>query len=333
MLGEKTPLRRLSRFVIVYMLFAFTWWAVQLWQVNERAFEKEAELLALQKGSKTTGINLSELRQTAEFRLLERRYHSRHRMIMAEGLFFMGCLAFGLWMINRSANREVALARQRRNFLLSITHELKSPIAGMRLAFETIARRELQREQLDRMCQNGLREADRLQNLVNDILLAARLEERWRPAPEPLDLKKLATEAAAALAARFPSANFQLDVPDEPLAILADPQGMTAVLQNLLENALKYAPEGTPVRVSLGKTPAGIRLQVADVGPGIPDAEKQRVFEKFYRLGNEETRHATGTGLGLFIVKQVVQAHEASIQITDNQPSGAIFTIDGLKSD
>lgn len=328
MLGENIPLRQLSRIVIVYMLLAFAWWAVQLWRANEHAFHVESALLELKHGGKSAGVNLTQLHETAEFRALERRYHKHHRMILAEGIFFTACLLFGLWMINRSANREVVLARQRRNFLLSITHELKSPIAGMRLVFETIARRELTREQLGKLCSNGLRDADRLQNLVNDILLAARLEENWRPSPEQINLQRMVSEVANSLAVRFPAANIRLEIPSDFPLVKADAQGLTAIVQNLLENALKYSPEGSPVVFSAEKLPSGkVCLRVADNGPGIPDTEKQQVFEKFYRLGNEETRSATGTGLGLFIVRQVVQAHGGKVQLTDNQPHGAVFTI------
>jgi signal transduction histidine kinase len=95
----------------------------------------------------------------------------------------------------------------------------------------------------------------------------------------------------------------------------------------LLENALKYAPGEAPVRVTVSKLDGKCRIVVADQGPGIPDSEKKRVFEKFYRIGNEETRKATGTGLGLFIVSQIVKAHGGRIELGDNSPSGAVFTI------
>ena len=249
-------------------------------------------------------------------------------MIVAEGLFFTACLVWGLWIIRRSAAREVSLARQRRNFLLSITHELKSPIAGMRLVLETILKRNLSPEQRTPLLTNGLKDADRLQNLVESLLLAARLEDKWRPLLEPVAFEPLAHEIAEGLRVRFPEANFKFNIPSGLPPVQADKMGLTAILQNLLENALKYAAPGSPVELTAEKTASKFRFRVADQGQGIPDAEKQSVFEKFYRMGNDETRHSTGTGLGLYIVSQVLKAHGGSIGVTDNVPKGTIFSVE-----
>lgn len=325
---EKIPLRRLSHFVIGYMVLAFGWWTYSLWQQNDRLYQLEKEVLELRFTRKNQGVNLSQLRETSEYQKIEQNWHKGHRMVIAEGLFFTACLIFGLWVINRSANREVTLARQRRNFLLSITHELKSPIASVRLILETLGKRELPREQLEKLCRGGLKDATRLQQLVEDLLLAARLEDNWRPLPEPLDLPVLAREVAARLRVRFPQANIRFDFPENLPPVQADKSGLTAIIQNLLENAVKYSPEDALIQLSAEQKDGKFRLFVADQGRGIPDAEKQAVFEKFYRLGNEETRQATGTGLGLYIVNQVVKAHGGVIRVSDNKPQGTVFTIE-----
>ena len=328
MLIEKIPLRRLSHFVIGYMVLAFGWWTYSLWQQNDRLYQLEKEMLELRFTRRNQGVNLTQLYETAEYKKIERNWHKGHRMVIAEGLFFTACLIFGLWVINRSANREVALARQRRNFLLSITHELKSPIAALRLVLETLGKRELQREQLEKLCKSGMKDANRLQQLVEDLLLAARLEDNWRPLIEPIDLPAMARDVAAGLQVRFPQANIFLNFPESLPPVQADKSGMTAIVQNLLENAVKYSPEGTLIELSAEQKDSKFHLRVADQGRGIPDAEKQAVFEKFYRLGNEETRQATGTGLGLYIVNQVVKAHGGVIRVEDNKPQGTIFTIE-----
>ncbi len=325
---EKIPVRRLSHFVIIYMLPALGWWAYSLWQQNNRLFELEKQALETRFMRQSRGLNETQMLETTEYQQIERDWHKGHRMVIAEGLFFTVCLIFGLWVINRSANREVTLARQRRNFLLSITHELKSPIASVRLILETLGKREIPREQVEKLCKSGLKDAGRLQTLVEDLLLAARLEDNWRPLPEPVDLPALAQDAVSGLQVRFPAADIRIHIPAGFPPVQADLSGLTAVVQNLLENAVKYSPEGAPVDLSAEKTDGHMRLRVADQGRGIPDAEKEAVFEKFYRLGNEETRQATGTGLGLYIVDQVVKAHGGTIRVTDNKPRGTIFTID-----
>lgn len=328
MLIEKIPLRRMSHFVIGYMVLAFGWWAYSLWEQNDQVYQLEKEALEMRFTRRNQGVNLTQLYETAEYKKIERNWHKGHRMVIAEGLFFTACLIFGLWVINRSANREVTLARQRRNFLLSITHELKSPIAALRLVLETLGKRELPREQLEKLCKSGLKDANRLQQLVEDLLLAARLEDNWRPLIEPIDLPAIARDVRAGLMVRFPQANIFLNFPDNLTPLQADKSGINAIVQNLLENAVKYSPEGALIELSAEQKDSKFHLRVADQGRGIPDAEKQAVFEKFYRLGNEETRQATGTGLGLYIVNQVVKAHGGIIRVEDNKPQGTVFTIE-----
>jgi signal transduction histidine kinase len=317
--------RTLSSLLIGYMVFAFGWWAVHLWRSNDELFALEQQVLEDRYRDK--GVNLTALQETKEYVTAYKKWRKRRRMILSEALFFTACLAVGLRIINRSTNREVALARQRRNFLLSITHELKSPIAGMRLVLETLGKRELTKEQREKLCQNGVRDASRLQSLVDDLLLAARLEDKWQAMHEPVDLHALSHDIASALRVRYPHATITIEVPETMAPVQADKPGLTAIVQNLLENAVKYSPEGAPVVLSAFQTNGKCTLRVADQGVGIPDAEKEAVFEKFYRLGSEETRQTTGTGLGLYIVKQVVKAHSGSITVADNTPRGTVFTV------
>lgn len=328
MIKIRVSLRRLTSFVMVYMVLAFGWWAIQLWRVNDQLFAVSRNLLELQYGGRSRGVNLTDLQATAEYKAIVANQKKHRRMVLAEGIFFTFCLGFGLSVINRAAKREVVLARQRRNFMLSITHELKSPIASIRLILETIGKRELQRDQLNTLCTNGTRDAARLQNLVDDLLLAARLEDNWRPLAEPVNLQTIAQECASSLHLRFPKGVIRLEIPPQFAPVQADMSGLTAVVQNLLENALKYSPEGEPVVLAAERLNGRIRIRISDHGIGIPNEEKAAIFEKFYRVGNEETRRNTGTGLGLYIVKHVVEAHGGTITVTDNQPKGTIFTIE-----
>ena len=326
---EKIPVRRLSHFVIIYMLLAFGWWSYHLWCQNDLLLQKGKENLELRFDRQNRGLNLTKLADTAEYKAILRKWEKERRMVAAEGIFFTICLITGMWLINRSSRREITLAHQRRNFLLSITHELKSPLASIILIIETICmRKSLERSQIEQLCQAGLKDADRLKHLVEDLLLAARLEDKWQPLAEPVNLNALARDICSGLQVRFPKANLAISIPEDFPPVQADKAGLTSVVQNLLENAIKYSPEGTLVKFTAEKANGRLRLQVIDEGQGIPDAEKKAVFQKFYRLGNEETRQATGTGLGLYIVQQVVKAHGGHIQLTDNQPKGAIFTLD-----
>jgi len=318
---KRLPVTKLSHFVIGYMILAFGWWSFHLWKQNDRLFEREKRIIALR-------FPEANVNATEEFRIAQNAWRSGRRMVVSEGLFFTACLIWGLWIIRRSAGREVALARQRRNFLLSITHELKSPIASLRLGIETIIKRNLTPEQRTPLLANGLKDADRLQDLVESLLLAARLEDNWRPLHEPVNFDVLVQEMVDSLRLRFPEADLRIKIPAGLPPVQADKMGLSAIVRNLVENALKYSPEGSPIDLSAEHIGGKFCFCVADQGQGIPEAEKKSVFEKFYRMGNEETRHSTGTGLGLYIVNQVLKAHGGRINIADNLPKGTVFIVE-----
>lgn len=309
------------------MMLAFGWWAYHLWQQNDLLFETRKQALELRFYGKNNGVNATRLQSTSEYKQDEDAWHRGRRMVVSEGLFFILCLVFGLWVIRRSADREVGIAKERRNFLLSITHELKSPIASLRLALDTLLKRNLNDEQRKQLITNGLKDSDRLQQLVEDLLLAARLEDQWQPMAEPIDLAALSADCAEMLKVRFPAASIQVLPQGKLSPLMADKPGMIAVLKNLIENAVKYSPEGSPIVVELDMSEGKHRIRVTDRGRGIPDKEKQKVFEKFYRLGDEDTRSSTGTGLGLYIVSRVVKAHHGAIRVQDNPGGGTVFII------
>jgi signal transduction histidine kinase len=310
--------RLVSILLSIYLIAVSLWWAYDLWHENEQLYQAELNLI------KERHVPPSAL----EFKAVEDGHKSRRLRVLIEGFFFTAGLAAGIFLINKTTKKEVKLTQQRRNFILSITHELKSPVAALRLALETIGRRELPHEKVEILCKNAMRDANRLQSLVEDLLLAAQLEDNWQPNQEPLDLHVMAEQCVSNLRIRFPKANILLDIPQDLSTTKLDQKAMTSVVHNLLENALKYSPESSLVAFKVSKLDKKLRIQISDQGKGIPLEAREAVFEKFYRLGNEETRQATGTGLGLYIAKQVVKAHGGTIEITDNQPNGTIFTIE-----
>jgi signal transduction histidine kinase len=130
------------------------------------------------------------------------------------------------------------------------------------------------------------------------------------------------------LITKYPKADFQFEKKDDIPIIQAEKLGMTSVTLNLLENAVKYSSESPKITVDLRHQDHKILLDIADNGIGISDKDKKRIFEKFYRVGNEDTRTTKGTGLGLFIVQQIVKAHEGKISVEDNEPKGTKFKIE-----
>lgn len=309
------------------MLLAFCWWSVLLFLKNRDAFEAKAELLQLGMVAEQRIKNIEQFYESVEYQALYKDYHWQELMILGEGVVFIITLVLGVYFVNRSYRREVESARQQRNFLLSITHELKSPLAGIRLSLETIKKRVLKDEMRIKLSENAIGETSRLTSLVEDLLLSAKLDTQYVPNLEPIDLGILGEEWIQRLKSKYPDVNFQLKLEGKELTILGDKYGISSVLSNLLENAVKYLGTGTDVGLGVFERGGDVLIQVKDNGLGIPDFEKKRVLQKFYRVGNEDTRQTMGTGLGLYIVNEVVLAHKGKVTIEDNSPKGTVFNI------
>ena len=326
---EPTPWwRGLYVLVIAYLILGFTWWAVLLYIKNIDAFEAKVELLRI--GMVAEGIYRNEewFRQTGAFLSLEKKYRHQEWMIYGESAFFVLTLIVSVVLINGGYQKEVRSARQRRNFLLSITHELKSPLASIRLALETMIKRQLPPDQIQYFGKRALGETDRLHQLVNDLLLSAKLETAYQPFPEPVNLPQLIRDILDAFGEKHPEASIKASLEEDVSIWQGDKDGLQSVILNLLENAARYSDGPPVIEVGLREENHSLFLSVADQGIGISDKEKPRIFEKFYRVGNEDTRKTKGTGLGLFIVRQIVLAHNGKITVTDNKPRGVIFAIE-----
>lgn len=325
---QNVRLRVLSYGVIAYMMLAFAWWSILLFIKNRDAFYAKRDLLRI--GMVAEGLIADEeaFRDREVYKDLYKQYKSQEYMILGEAAVFMISLVIGMWLINRGYNKEMTAARQRRNFLLSITHELKSPIASIRLVLETLKKRQLKKAQSDKLADNALAETERLNRLVNDLLLSAKLESTYQPHREPVDLEDLLDDLIGKLENKYPDAGFSFHTEEELNQIIGDKLGITSVVLNLLENAIKYSPKPAQIEIRLRQFGRWIHIDIADQGYGIPDNEKKRIFEKFYRVGSEDTRKTKGTGLGLYIVYQIIRAHNGSISVEDNEPQGTRFHIE-----
>ena len=206
---KNKQLRLLSNIVIAYMMIAFSWWTVLLYTKNQDAFQAKAEYWKLVLIADEQVANEAEFRKTAVYRDLEKKYTRQEWMIFGEAAFFVVSLVIGFYLINRGYREEMRVAKEKRNFLLSITHELKSPIASIKLVLETFLRRDLPKEQQNQLSRTGVKEANRLNGLVNDLLLAARLESPYEPNLEPIDLVEMLEGIMEDLRAKYPKAHFK----------------------------------------------------------------------------------------------------------------------------
>ena len=321
-------LRLLSYFVIAYMLIAFAWWSILLYQKNRDAYYAKTELLRIGMVAEDLYKTEEHFQHSTSYLKLTEKYKRQEWMIFGEAGVFIISLVLGIYFINRGYNREIEIAQQRRNFLLSITHELKSPIASIRLVLETFLKRKLKPEQQSKLGNNAIADVERLNELVNNLLMAAKLEAAYQPHLEHLDLSELVQDISMKMEEKFSKVIFNKNINPNIEITKGDKMGFVSIITNLIENAIKYNQQENPeIEILLNNNKKKIFLEVADNGIGISDKEKKNIFERFYRVGNEDTRRTKGTGLGLYIVSQIVKAHHGKIQVVDNQPVGSRFKV------
>jgi two-component system, OmpR family, phosphate regulon sensor histidine kinase PhoR len=248
-------------------------------------------------------------------------------MILSEGMVFFLIILIGLWQIRKSIKRELKLADRQRNFLLSVTHELKTPLAANKLFLQTLRKRDFDVEKRNDLLDKAISENVRLENMIDNILNATRLEHQTIYLNrENFNLSDLLLKIIDRFEKVYQVHNLQKNIETE-LNIVADSAMIETIVVNLIENALKYAGTDAEILVSCLKTNSGVTFSVADNGPGVPDNLQKEIFDKFMRSGNEETRTKKGTGLGLFISKEFAQLNKGVIQYKNNTPKGAIFEV------
>lgn len=253
---------------------------------------------------------------------------SKKNMIIGEGIFFLIIFLWGAWRLKRLVEREQKLLQQQQNFLLAITHELKSPLASAKLYIQTILRRDLDKEQQQTFLRNSLKDIERLDDLVENVLMTTKLDSRNYSMPkEDFNFTALVEQVVDRLQKNSCSSQVLKPYLESDIIIHADKFAISNVVTNLIENAIKYSPACAMVDVKLYTENNKIIFSVADHGIGISDEEKKLIFNKFYRVGSEATRKTKGTGLGLYIVKTVLQKHDATIKVKDNTPKGSIFEV------
>jgi len=248
-------------------------------------------------------------------------------MILSEGMVFFLIILIGLWQIRKSIKRELKLADRQRNFLLSVTHELKTPLAANKLFLQTLRKRDFDVEKRNDLLDKAISENVRLENMIDNILNATRLEHQTIYLNrENFNLSDLLLKIIDRFEKVYQVHNLQKNIEPE-LNIVADSAMIETIVVNLIENALKYAGTDAEILVSCRKTNSGVSFSVADNGPGVPDNLQKEIFDKFMRSGNEETRTKKGTGLGLFISKEFAQLNKGVILYKNNTPKGAIFEV------
>jgi two-component system sensor histidine kinase SenX3 len=250
---------------------------------------------------------------------------ARINRIVWEGGFFFVVLVGGMAVLTRTLRHDAELRRRQQNFLAAVSHEFKSPLASIQLAAETLVLRSRD-EDGKRLGTRILEDGERLLRMIDNLLDTTRLEEgRQRLTPQPTNLHAASQAAVAAIAERARSSGVTVTVAvPEKLTLNVDPVVVETGLRNLLDNALKscIAAKAGAIEVRGTSDASGITLGVSDDGLGFPPEDAEMIFEKFHRLGDELRRTTTGSGLGLYIVKRLVELSGGTVHATSPGPGG-----------
>lgn len=254
--------------------------------------------------------------------------------------WFIGVIAaaaitalIGLWVARRAFLKQQAVNRMKSNFVSSVSHELRAPIASIRLMAERLrAGKVEEKEKRNEYFGFIEQESRRLATLVENVLDFSRIEDGRKVYNfKKTDIEQLAVETVQLMEPHAAEKKVTLETEFRPplLAPSIDPMEVQQALINLIDNAIKYSPEDKTITVGLANgNPGKFKLWVQDHGPGIPREEQQKIFQRFYRVGSELERETQGVGIGLAIVRHTAEAHGGSVTLDSSPQTGSRFTIE-----
>jgi signal transduction histidine kinase len=280
-----------------YVLLQFAWWAYHL-------------------------IELTQINQIAD-----KDVSRKVLMILSEGLVFFLIIIIGLWQIRKSIKKELTLSQRQNNFLLSVTHELKSPLAANKLFLQTLRKRKLNETQQSDILDKAIIENSRLELMIDNILNAARIEHsKIYLQKQEFSLNELIYQVTERFEKNLEFENISTQIEDE-LTVTADRLMIETILTNLIENAIKYGGDQCKIFVKLSRENNCTIIAVIDDGKGVDPSLEKDLFSKFVRSGNEETRETKGTGLGLYISREFAILNKAKLTYSKAIPKGSEFKL------
>ena len=300
---------------LAYMVAAFIWWYVTLVKQNQQIAEVQYGVM------QTNDPNLAQKTHAIEdFQL------RKNKQYLGEGLTILFLFLLGAIYVYRSLIKQIRYSNQQQNFMMAVTHELKTPIAITQLNIETLLKRNLDVSQQKKMLEISLLETQRLDSLCNNILLASQLDMGdYQANSQEVDFSNIISLSLLSFQNRFQDRKFTSTV-KEGIFIKGESVLLQLLINNLIDNAIKYAPIGTVIEVELSELNGFITLLVKDQGVGVEPDDREKIFEKFYRAGAEHTRSTKGTGLGLYLCKRIAMFHKAKLFVVPNSPQGSIFS-------
>lgn len=308
--------------LLTYIIAALVWWFFSLYTQNEMMFNLLRQELQI-------NTQLSSTDFQKELAIIKDQRNRNIFKYVGEGSTFLILILIGAVYIYRSVRRQFRTQQQQQNFMMAITHELKTPISVSRLNLETLQRHKLDEEKKEKLLNMTMQETLRLDSLINNILISSQLDgHSYRMSKEELNFSDLVNDVANQFSTRYHDRKL-IQKLNEDIDITGDPLLLKLLVSNLLENANKYSPKERPITIELDENEEdeSIHLQIKDEGCGIRKEEKKNIFKKFYRIGDERTRTAKGTGLGLYLCKKIAEDHGGEITVEDNQPQGSNFMV------
>ncbi len=254
---------------------------------------------------------------------VDQRMQSASTLILILGCVLMAVILVGLYFIFVAFRKQAAMNKFQRGILDSVTHELKTPLASLRLHTETLLMRPTSEDARTRFLNKSLGEIERLQRLIDGVLLSARLDGGYAATEKSQqDIAPLIEDSITQTRERVGSRRIIIltkSVPDsERFRIEAHTEQMQMVFDNLLSNAVKYTTEGGTIRCNIEENEEELTFEITDNGSGIEKKELKKIFDRFYRAKAHRSQQVSGTGLGLYVCKSIVESHKGRIYATSN---------------
>lgn len=288
-------MRWLSIAVISYMILGIIWWGVLLFQKNQELYEQKISYAS-----------------PTEVSVIEAEKSRQNLMIIGEGVV-LGCsLLLGIYIINRSAQKEIQSATQQNNFLLSVSHELKSPIAAIKLALQTLKRQGLSQDKKEQFVSSAINDTNRLEKMVQNVLLSANMEaSSFELLKSEFSYTDMLKSLDSQLKEKVRFTGLQHEITG-----MGDPSYLKQAIGNLIDNSIKYGDQTQLPEVGISQQSGHIIISVKNAGVPIKKSDQTKIFEKFYRAKEDSVRSKEGTGLGLYLANEIIRAHNGTIQVT-----------------
>ncbi len=316
MKSKLTPKTALVLFIglAFVVLVQSVWWIVFM----ARLADEKVELAEL------FGADQDYIEQLHEQEII------RQMMIGSEGVFFLVLVLVGAWLIYRTLKKTEELGYRQQNFLLSVTHELKTPIASMMIYLDSLASPKISEEKKSQIVPHIRDDLKRLEKLVENILEAGRFEKgQFKINNDNFDLVELINDRIEIIKKAHALKNIQINFENKkPARLIGDQQALRGAIDAVLDNAIKYNNENPVVDIKIEEENEMINLVISDNGVGLEKQEQNKIFDRFYRVGSEMNRQKAGSGLGLYLCREIIKAHGGNIEIfSEGHDQGSRFNI------